>query len=376
MTSKKLFENHFSRQTLISTYRESVALSHATGIDNLTQKNFNPTLENQIEIILKKTSLEKYIFTRYKLKLISKGRGKFPREISIPTIRDRLVLKSLCNFLLESHRESITLELPQIMIKRVKSSIESKRYDGFIKIDVENFYPSIDHEKLISRLRAKIRYEPALTLIRNAISTPTVSTTHETCKNNTTGVPQGLSISNILAAIFLSNLDKKYKNMENLEYYRYVDDVFILCDKKDIPSISLELLKSCQKLKIRAHPPQTNGEKSTFGTLESGFNYLGYYFHGNRITVREASVRKIKESLVSIFSSYKHSREKSVGFLQLRINLRVTGCVFKEKGKGWLFFFSEINDDTLLYNLDNYLRKLKKRFNTEFKEKKFSRAFY
>ena len=40
-----------------------------------------------------------YAFSKYKQKLISKGAGKAPREISIPTTRDRVALRALSDFL-------------------------------------------------------------------------------------------------------------------------------------------------------------------------------------------------------------------------------------------------------------------------------------
>lgn len=39
-----------------------------------------------------------YIFSKYKLKLISKGWGKLLREILILIIRDKIILCVLCDF--------------------------------------------------------------------------------------------------------------------------------------------------------------------------------------------------------------------------------------------------------------------------------------
>ncbi|WP_254844808.1 reverse transcriptase domain-containing protein, partial [Dickeya dadantii] len=83
-------------------------------------------------------------------------------------------------------------------------------FNSFIKFDVANFYPSIDHVKLISRLRKNIRDERVLKLIESAIKSPTVSKASKKDKPSALGVPQGLSISNILATIYLSNIDKYF----------------------------------------------------------------------------------------------------------------------------------------------------------------------
>jgi RNA-directed DNA polymerase len=93
--------------------------------------------------------------------------------------------------------------------------------------------------------------------------------------------------------------------------------------------------------------------------------------------VRNNSINKLKESIVSIFTSHKYAGNKSVGFLTWRLNLRITGCIFQRKCKGWLFFFLEINDESLLHELDHYVQKIIKKFQVKkISYKKLVRAFY
>jgi hypothetical protein len=56
--------------------------------------------------------------------------------------------------------------------------------------------------------------------------------------------------------------------------------------------------------------------------------------------------------------------------------MRITGCVFQEKSRGWLFFFSEIEDEKLLHTLDLYVERLIKRFKVTISPKSFVRSFY
>ncbi|MGB5063762.1 MAG: RNA-directed DNA polymerase, partial [Candidatus Competibacter sp.] len=234
MSVRERFEHHFSESNLKSLYQDLIVLSTTTGIDNLNQKSFWPTINDQVRIISNKALRDTYKFTKYKLKLISKGRGKAPREISIPTIRDRIALRAICNFLVEQYKDSVNFELPQYMVKKAKDEIQSKKYDGFIKLDVSNFYPTIKHKELLGRLRRKIRNPEILNFIERAIQTPTVSKSSPIDKTPTLGIPQGLSISNVLAAIYLLNIDKKLLGDTNIAYHRYVDDVFILCEYQNV----------------------------------------------------------------------------------------------------------------------------------------------
>lgn len=163
--------------------------------------------------------------------------------------------------------------------------------------------------------------------------------------------------------------------MHGIKYYRYVDDVLIFCDCSEANEISKNVIRMFSRIGLKVHDPVKVPEKSSIGPIDQGFDYLGYQFFGSRVSARIGSVERLKNSLVSIFTSYKYSKQKSEGFLLWRLNLRVTGCIYENKSKGWLFFFAEINDESLLHALDSYVNKLVKRFDVDVTPKKFVRAF-
>lgn len=375
MKVSDIFLKHFSVEKLKITFSDHIVYSRATGIDNLDQYAFRSQLDEQVGILNRKSIAGNYKFTKYKLKLVSKGRNKTPREISIPTVRDRIALRALCNFLTEIYQDNVVFELPQKIIKKVKIDLNSSQYNACIKLDVANFYPSIKHKELMSRLGRKIRNPAIKSLILSAITSPTVSVSKTSDTLSTRGVPQGLAVSNILAAIYLSNIDKKLNAMHGIKYYRYVDDVLIFCDLSDADKVSESVIRMFSRIGLKIHDPLKVPEKSSIGAISNSFDYLGYKFFGNRVTARIGSVERLKNSLVSIFTSFKYSKQKSEEFLLWRLNLRITGCIYENKSKGWLFFFAEINDESLLHALDNYVNKLVKRFNVNIYPKKFVRAF-
>ena len=357
-------------------YDEQVCLSAAVGLDNLSQRSFWKVRDEQIQIIERKVGAATYNFTNYKLKLISKGRGKIPREISIPTIRDRIALRALCDFLANVYAETIEFTIPQHLIRSIKQEIDTGKYDSFIKLDITQFFPSVRHQELQRRLRRKMRSPAIIDLIVRALRTPTVTRTSPKSSLESKGIPQGLSVSNILAAAYLLNIDRHFYSKNNLNYLRYVDDILILCSKDDVAEIVGEVRKRYRRIGLQIYEPTDGGDKSVVGSIGDVFTYLGYKFEGNAVGVREASVEKLKDSLVSIFSAYEHSSRKSEEFLLWRLNLRITGCIFRKKAKGWIFFFSEINDEKLLHTLDRYVDRLLERFSVSITPKRFVRSYY
>lgn len=375
MGVQEQFNKEFMHENLKEIFSKHVVYSGATGIDNMNQYAFSRQLDMQVEIISRKMIEGSYAFSKYKLKLLTKGRNKAPREISIPTVRDRIALRAMCNFLQDRFAESVAFTLPQYVIKDVKAHALSGDFDSYIKLDVSNFYPSIKHKNLRSQLRKRIRQDHILDMIFSAVTAPSVLVSRKDDKPSEVGVPQGLAVSNILAAIYLQNIDKFLSELPNVKCYRYVDDVLVLCSADQAHDLAQIIIKKFRNIGLKIHCPLKVPEKSKIDLLANGFDYLGYQFTNEHISVRNGSIEKLKASLAGIFTSYKYSKNKSLKILEWRLNLRITGCVFEKKCKGWQFFFAEINDEKLLHRLDHYVLRLCKRFGVEIKPKKFVRTF-
>ena len=122
---------------------------------------------------------------------------------------------------------------------------------------------------------------------------------------------------------------------------------------------------------------ETN-EKEDSGSLSNGFDYLGYRISSDKITVRESSILRLEQNLEKLFVEYKRSKEKNIKLLEFKLNLRITGFIYKNMKYGWMFFFSQMDDKTLLSKLDWLVKKLSKRYKLDgiMDLKKFKRTKY
>jgi RNA-directed DNA polymerase len=376
-TVKSDFDSAFSYENLEKIFNTDLADVKSTGVDSISALVFNKDLKTQIELIQKKVFNQTYRFTRYKQKLISKGAGKAPREVYIPTIRDRLALKALNQFLQKRLLGKIDQPLPQHVTKQIKSVLIQGDFDSVIKLDIVNFYPTIKHLELIKRIRKFITSLEALHLILGAISTG-----FGRDSTNNKGIPQGLPISNILASLYLRNIDIKNKKNNKAFYCRYVDDLLIFCNGFESRKIINSIVSDCKRIGLDIYDPKVRPDKSYIGDAKSEFSYLGYRYNPKTnkkvlASVRPASKSRLIDSLSGIFTSYYRSKDRSLALLQWRINIRITGCISENKCKGWLFFFSEIDDKQLLNQLDHVINQLSNRFVSEpYHRKSFSRAWH
>ncbi len=155
--------------------------------------------------------------------------------------------------------------------------------------------------------------------------------------------------------------------------------LLILCNKRDIPSVFKLLENDMNNLDLKIHEIGKSKDKTEMGSLSDAFYFLGYSYSNNLMTVRKSSIDNLHTSIINIFTQYKHSKEQNINFLYWKLNLKITGCKFEGKKYGWLYFFSQINDTTLLFKLDTFIVNMFNKFNIEYEKKevkKFIRTYF
>ncbi len=377
MSASDDFNRLFKKVSLKETFISSIKKNSPPGIDGINKSQFEDNIDANISIINNKVLNGTFVFSKYLEKLLLKGRGKCPRIISIPTIRDKIVLKSLSLILANIYSAKVS-PLHQIISNISKDVILSGTYDSFIRLDIINFYPSIQHDTLLKELSKKIKRVQIINLLKDAITqcTVTKSSSNGSDKEKI-GIPQGLPISNILANAYMTTIDKKFITISNIKYYRYVDDILILCKKNKICKITELINKELGNVGLSIHP--VGHEKFSAGDILAGFSYLGYTFNNSIITIRKQSIDKHRESIVNTLTQYKYSKKKDIEILKWALNIRITGGLLNNERYGWLFFYSQINDLKLLASLDHFVAKQLKRFNIESCDvniKKYLRSYH
>ena len=183
------------------------------------------------------------------------------------------------------------------------------------------------------------------------------------------GIPEGLPISNALANIYMSGIDKKYQNIDGISYYRYVDDILILVNEEKFFAIKKEIAKDINELGLELN------EKKDEGKISEAFEYLGYTLSNDKVSVRKSSILKLEQSMEDLFGEVK---KENIEYLKWKLNLKITGFILGKQKYGWMFFYSQITDVNLLFHLDDVVQKLLKRYKLdgELHLKKFVRVYW
>lgn len=209
MNAARYFRRYFSSNRLKNIYSDKIKYRATVGMDRITPAAFENKLDENVRLISQKVLSGKYKFTRYREVLISKGRGKEPRVISIPTIRDKLALSAYHQFLQSSFGATIQEPLLHTIVGDITQEVLSGRFNGYVKIDITHFYASIDHRLLLKKVKKKIRKAEAIHFLEEAVSTETIArvgSAPQRGKNNC-GVPEGLT-KNISRSSYIINADR------------------------------------------------------------------------------------------------------------------------------------------------------------------------
>ena len=356
-------------------YNEKMKTKKGGGFDGLTPTTFWNRYVKELDEIAKRCLNGTYQFSFYKEKLVLKGKGKLPRVLSIPSMRDRMVLGVLNQYLQDSFPKAVNHEVPNQYIKEVSDFLaeHSSEKIYFLKTDIKGFYDSINLNMLYAKLESCID-DNILQLIMTAIDTITLSDSHRTAakqRPRDTGIPQGLAISNVLANISMLDFDASIHKCSSSDtlYKRYVDDILILStspiDSNYVNEIKCELILKGVSLRLSA-------DKTLFGLVgEESFDYIGYTVKSPfSISIRERNVQAYLNRISKIVTKYRG--QKANAFLRPRfifedkafdeyyvslINQKLSGIKISNHLYGWLPYFQAMTDVQLLYGLDTVIHK-------------------
>lgn len=156
----------------------------------------------------------------------------------------------------------------------------------FLKYDIHQFYPSIDHGILIKKLSKLIKDEELLNLIKEIVEiTPS-------------GLPIGTYTSQWLANYYLQDLDHYTREKLNVKYMlRYVDDVVILGpNKRALHKVKrlIEQFMVQSKLSMKSNWIIRELEKQPI-------DFVGYKFYRNgKITIRHRVWKNARRLILKI----------------------------------------------------------------------------
>lgn len=276
--TRNLLELILSPSNLNDAYRQVLRNNGCGGVDQMGTSELLPYLslhkDELIEMLLK----GKYRPSPVLRVEIPKENGK-KRLLGIPTVVDRFLQQAISQVLVGIYDCSFSdnsfgfrpNRSAHDALKRVQE-YSDQGYRYCVNLDLERFFDTVHHSKLIEILSRTIKDGRVISLIHHYLNAG-VMVNHR-FEDTTSGVPQGDPLSPILSNILLNELDKELE-LRGHPFVRYADDCLILVKSLRATTRVRDSISSFIEKKLFL---QVNLEKSIVGPL-AGKKYLGYSFY-------------------------------------------------------------------------------------------------
>lgn len=268
---------------------------------------------------------------------IPKDKGQY-RSLGIPTVLDRLIQQAIAQGLTPQYEAVFSDRSHGFRPGRsTHHAIGMMREEGLQKgkkchvvdCDLKAFFDTVDHLKLMEKLRESIADPRVLKLILKYLKAGVILPNGR-FEDTDKGVPQGGPLSPLLANILLDELDHELENRGH-PFVRYADDFVILCDS---PRAGERIMTSITRYLKKTLKLTVNKAKSKVVPLSEA-TFLGFSIVHRKIRWTEKSQKKLKAEVRRLTQRTRgHSPVKVIADLRLylrgAVNYYALGIPFGE----------------------------------------------
>ena len=277
-------------------------------------------------------------------------KGKY-RELGIPTVTDRLVQQAVAQ-VLSLHFETIfsfyscgfreRKGAHDAILTTISHTDAGCRWA--VDLDLEKFFDTVDHSRLIRKLSRYIEDSRVISLIHRMLKSGI--STQNGITPSTVGLMQGGPLSPLLANVYLDELDKELERRGH-RFVRYADDIIVLVKSRRAAERTLQNLTKIIEGRMRL---KVNRDKSTVAHITCGVKFLGHGFNfqkGGRIvpTIHAKSKRRLMDSVRKIL---RRNTGRAIGIVKREL---------REKLRGWTGYFKLAAGRSWVHETDMWIRR-------------------
>ena len=212
METSNLMEQILSRDNLNRAYLQVVRNKGAEGVDGMKYTELKEYLEENGENIREQLRTRKYKPQPVRRVEIPKPDGGI-RKLGVPTVTDRFVQQAIAQVITpiyeeQFHEHSYGFRPNRCAQQAVLTALDimNDGNDWIVDIDLEKFFDTVNHDKLMTLVGKTIKDGDVISIVRKfLVSGIMIDDEYE---ESIVGTPQGGNLSPLLANIMLNELDR------------------------------------------------------------------------------------------------------------------------------------------------------------------------
>jgi RNA-directed DNA polymerase len=340
-----LLETVMSPINLNQAYKEVKQNGGAAGIDGMQIEELGGWLSEHRQNLINEVLSEDYQPQSVLGVEIPKPNGG-TRLLGIPTVVDRMLQQAIheqLNKLYEPlfSERSYGFRPGRSALNAVGQSSEyiKSGYEWVVDLDLENFFDTINHDRLMQRLSKGVGDKRLLRLIRRYLRAGMMQSGLES--QRISGTPQGGPLSPLLSNIVLDELDKELEKRDH-NFCRYADDCNIYVRSEAAGNRVLQSITRFIEKKLKL---KVNREKSGVRHC-SQVKFLGYtIMPEGKIRIANKSITRFKKKIKQITK-----RNRGVSFASVLSEVNVVM-------RGWVNYFRLADTWLPWRDLDGWIRR-------------------
>ena len=328
----ELIEKILSEDSINEAIEKVVSNKGAAGVDSMTTAEVESYyFTHGFEII---TQIKNKIYKPLPVRrvYIPKPNGK-KRPLGIPAVKDRVIQQSLAQALSDIYEPHFSDYSYGFRKGRSQHDAMNKvleylndGYEWVIDLDIKKYFDTVNHDKLVSILRERVKDDITLHLIRSILKSGImedglVSPSEE-------GVPQGSPVSCVLSNIYLDKFDKELE-ARGLRFARFADDVNIFVKSEMSAERVMKSISSWLERKLFLKVSATK----TKVVRPKDSNFLGFTFVKSKDGWKCKPMDDRKKRL------YSKCRAVLIRRKAVAVPLSVTFKRVNEIVRGWINYF-------------------------------------
>lgn len=190
-----------------------------------------------------------------------------------------------------------------------------------LRLDVRDYFNSIDVDDLLARLPSALTEGPVGSLLAASLRDPRVVSHGEVVDGGRKGVMAGTPIAPLLATMYLDDLDREVA-ATGVTYSRYSDDIVVLVEPHAMDGIERLLRRG-----LAARGLEVNESKSSRVPPGSPWDFLGFRYDAGVIDLAPVTERKARAKATRLARNLLRWRERNAAAPEraLRAFVRRTG---------------------------------------------------